>query len=157
MKISVERYRATDSIRKSLKKKLVSSRSVIPVLVVGSLILLACLHVWQRVYVMQLVKEVSVLDKENRELHDIVKKANLEILELSSLSRIEKIAGDEFNMTGTSSENIYTLTFKESQPGPEGLHDVISSLQKVAEHLPTLSESNAETIDIFETDESNIK
>jgi cell division protein FtsL len=157
MKISVERYRATDSIRKSLKKKLVSSRSVIPILVIGSLILLACLHVWQRVYVMGLVKEVSVLEKRNKELTDIVKKANLEILELSSLSRIEKIAGERLDMSGTRSENIFTLTFKESQPGPEGLHDVISSLQKVADHLPTLSESNAETIDIFETDESQIK
>ncbi len=157
MKISVERYRATDSIRKSLRKKLVSSRSVIPVLVVGSLILLACLHVWQRVYVMGLVKEVTVLEKKNKDLTDTVKKANLDILELSSLSRIEKIAGEQLHLSGTRSENIYTLTFKERQPAPEGLRDVISSLQKVAEHLPTLSESNAETTDIFETDESQIK
>lgn len=157
MKISVERYRATDSIRKSLKKRLVSSRTVIPVLVIGSLIVLACLHIWQRVYVMRLVKEVSVLEMENRQLTDIVKKANLEILELSSLSRIEKIAGEQLQMSGTRSENIFTLTFRESPPGPEGLHDVISSLQKVADHLPSLSESNAETIDIFETDDSQSK
>ncbi len=140
-----------------MKKRLVSSRTVIPVLVIGSLIVLACLHIWQRVYVMRLVKEVSVLEMENRQLTDIVKKANLEILELSSLSRIEKIAGEQLQMSGTRSENIFTLTFRESPPGPEGLHDVISSLQKVADHLPSLSESNAETIDIFETDDSQSK
>ena len=157
MKISVKRYRATDSIRKSLKKKLVSSRTVIPVLVVGSLIILACLHIWQRVYVMHLVKEVTVLEKENKQITDIVKKANLEILEFSSLSRIEKIAGEQLQMSGTRSENIFTLTLKESTPRPEGLHDVISSLQKVAEYFPTLSESKAETIDIFDTDEHHSK
>lgn len=157
MKISVERYRATGNIRKSLKKKLVSSRTIIPVLVIGSLIILACLHIWQRVYVMRLVKEVSALETKNKKLTDIVKKANLEILEFSSLSRIEKIASEQLHMSGTRSENIFTLTFKESTPGPEGLQEVISSLHKIADHLPTLSESNAETIDIFETDESQIK
>jgi len=78
-------------------------------MIVGSIILLACLHVWQRVYVMGLVKDVSVLEKENKNLKDLVKKANMEVIELSRLSRIEKIAKEDLGLTRTSSENLFTL------------------------------------------------
>jgi cell division protein FtsL len=154
MKISVERYRATDNIKKSLKKKLVSSKSVIPVLIVISCVVLACLHIWQRVYVMHLVTETTVLEMKNKRLKDLVKKANLEVLELSSLSRIEKIAAERLHMNGSRSENIFTLILKETDPRPEGLNDIISSLRKVADNFPVISESKAETVDIFELDEN---
>jgi len=154
MKISVERYRATDNIKKSLKKKLVSSKSVIPVIIVISCVVLGCLHIWQRVYVMHLVRETTTLEMKNKRLKDLVKKANLGMLELSCLSRIEKIAVERLHMKGTRSENIFTLTLRETEPRSEGLNDIISSLKKVADNFPVISESKAETVDIFELDEN---
>ncbi|PKK84138.1 MAG: hypothetical protein CVT49_04900 [candidate division Zixibacteria bacterium HGW-Zixibacteria-1] len=153
MKISVQRYRATGGFRKSLKKRLVSSRTLIPAMIVGSIILLACLHVWQRVYVMGLVKEVSVLEKENNNLKDLVKKSNMEITELSRLSRIEEIATEQLGLTRTGSENLYTLSISRDDYKAEGLDDVVTSLKKIAENLPVLNETKAATNGIFESDE----
>jgi len=153
MKISVQRYRATGNLKNSLKKRLVSSRSLIPALIVSSIILLACLHIWQRVYVMGLVKEVSVLEKENKNLKDLVKKTRVEIVELSRLSRIEKIAVEELGLTRTSSENLFTLSVNREEKKSEGLDDVVTSLKKIADNLPVLNETKAATNSIFESDE----
>ena len=153
MKISVQRYRATGSLKNTLKKRLVSSRSIIPALIVASVILLACLHIWQRVHVMGLVKEVSVLENENKNLKDMVKKTNMEITELSRLSRIEKIAVEELGLTRTSSENLYTLSVSREDRKTEGLEDVVTSLKKIADNLPVLNETRAATSNIFDSDE----
>jgi len=153
MKISVQRYRATGNLKNSLKKRLVSSRSLIPALIVSSIILLACLHIWQRVYVMGLVKEVSVLEKENKNLKNLVKKTRVEIVELSRLSRIEKIAVEELGLTRTSSENLFTLSVNREEKKSEGLDEVVTSLKKIAENLPVLNETKAATSSIFESDE----
>ena len=153
MKISVQRYRATGSIRNTLKKRLVSSRTLIPTMIVGSIILLACLHVWQRVYVMGLVKEVTVLEKENNNLKDLLKKSDMEVTELSRLSRIEEIATEQLGLTRTGSENLYTLSINKDNNKTTGLDDVVTSLKKIADNLPVLNETNAATNDIFETNE----
>ena len=153
MKISVQRYRATGNLKNSLKKRLVSSKSLIPAMIVGSIILLACLHVWQRVYVMGLVKDVSVLEKENKNLKDLVKKANMEVIELSRLSRIEKMAKEDLGLTRTSSENLFTLNIDREENNSEGFEDVVTSLKKIADNLPVLNETRAATSSIFESDE----
>lgn len=153
MKISVQRYRATGNLRNSLRKKLVSSRSLIPTLFVGSVILLACLHIWQRVYVMGLVREVSVLEKENKTLSDLVKKTEMDIVELSRLSRIEKVATEQLGMSRVNMENTFTLTLNGAEIKTEGLGEVVASLKKIADNLPVLNESKAETSEIFEGNE----
>jgi cell division protein FtsL len=153
MKISVQRYRATGSLRNSLRKRLVSSRSIIPVLSIATLILLACLHVWQRVHVMDLVRDVTKLENENKRLTDLVRKADIEITELSCLSRIEPIATDKLGLLKTGSENVFTLAIDEDEARPEGLNEVVSSLKKIADNFPVLNESRAATSDIFESDE----
>lgn len=153
MKISVQRYRATGSLRNSLRKKLVSSRSLIPVLLLGSLILLACVHIWQRVYVMGLVQEVTVLENENRCLKDLVKKTDMEIIDLSRLSRIEQLATRELGLSRKGSEDLYLLSLNDAETESEGFDEVVTSLKKIADNFPVLSESKAETIDIFELNE----
>jgi len=153
MKISVQRYRATDILRNSLKKKLVSSRSIIPALFVGSIIILACLHVWQRVYVMGLVQEVSVLEKENKSLKDIVKKTDMNIVELSRLSHIEPLAAEKLGLSKKGAENTFTLSLSGTEFKSEGLGEVVTSLRKIADNLPVLNETKAETSEIFESNE----
>jgi cell division protein FtsL len=138
-------------MRHSLKKRIVSSKSLIPALFVTSLILLACLHVWQRVYVMGLVKEVSTLKTENGRLKDLVKKANMEVIELSRLSRIEKIAGEKLGLSKSDTENLFTLSLGDRGFQPEGLEEVVTSLKKIADNLPVLNESRAETDGVFDS------
>ena len=153
MKISVQRYRATGSLKNSLRKRLVSSRSIIPVLSIATLIMLACLHIYQRVHVMNLVSEVTELEKENKRLTDLVRKTDMEITELSCLSRIESIAVKELGLSKTGSENVFTLTMDDDVTKPEGLNEVVSSLRKIADNFPVLNESRAATRDIFESDD----
>jgi cell division protein FtsL len=150
MKISVARYRATDSLKNSLKRRLVTSRSIIPILFAVSLILLACLHVWQRVYVMGLVQEVSTLRATNNKLGDLIKKKSLKNIDLSRLSRIEKLAYDNFKMATTTAGNSFTLTAGNRRVNNSGLDEMVESMKKLADNLPVLTESNAETSDIFE-------
>lgn len=118
-----------------------------------SIIALACLHVWQRVYVIGLVAEVSQDRVENKKLTDMVKKSRVEIIELSRLSRIEKIAKEELGMNRNGFENIYTLKLDDDQVREHGLDEVVNSLKKLADNLPVLNESQAETIELFEQDE----
>jgi hypothetical protein len=150
MKISVQRYRATGSLKKTLKKKLVSSRMTIPTLFLGTLILLACLHIWQRVYVMELAREASACESENRYLKDLVKKADMQIVELTRSARIEEFATNEFGLLRTGSENMYTLTLNGAEENANGLGEVVTSLKKIADNLPVLNESKAATGNIFE-------
>jgi len=150
MKISVARYRATASLKKTLKRRLVTSRSIIPILFAVSLILFACLFIWQRVYVMGLVQEVSTLRTTNNKLSDLVKKNSLKNVDLSRLSRIEKLAYDNFKMAATTAGNSFTLTAGNRRARNSGLDEMVESLKKFADNLPVLTESNAATSDIFD-------
>lgn len=150
MRVSVERYRATNKIKKSLLKQLVSSRFIVPALVLATMVLLPCILVWQNVYVMNLVGEVSALEQDNKKLDDALKKKRSEIIDLSRLSRIEEIAVRDLKMSPVKSENMYTLTVNQSIDVNDGLDEVFESLKKFADHLPVVSESKAATEDIFD-------
>jgi cell division protein FtsL len=153
MKSSILRYRATGYIKNSFGKKIVSSKSFIPILFAVSIILLSCLHVWQRVYVIGLVQEVSHVEKENKILTDKLKKAEIEKIELSRLSRIEKVANEKFGLEKTGARNLFTLQLDGNGSEPEGIGEVITSLKKIADNFPVLNETKAETIGVFELDE----
>ena len=153
MKLSIQRYRATGNLKKTLGKRIVSSKTIIPVIFIGSLIILGCLHVWQRVYVMSLVKTVRSLEKDNKELRDILKKTDMDVIDLSRLARIEPIAVDELGLRKTSTENMFTLTLDYSRQERQGINEVVSSLKKIADNLPVLTETKAAESDLFETNE----
>jgi cell division protein FtsL len=155
MKISVARYRATSNLRKTFGKRIVSSKLLIPIIFTASIIILACLQVWQRVYVIGLVSEVSRYENENRKLTDLYKKIQMENIELSRLSRIEKIAAEKFGLEKTGAQNLFTLQLPESSFQDDGLDAVVTSLKKIADNLPVINETKAETIDIFDTDEKS--
>ena len=152
MKISVQTYRATDSIRNSLRKRLVSSRALAVTIIVGSFIHLACIYIWQRVYVLNLVREVSTLEKEKVDLKDLLKKTEIEVTELSRLNRIESIAIAQLGLMRTGTENLYTLTPQKVEKKPEGIDEVVAALKKIADNLPILNETKASTDSIFEFD-----
>ena len=151
MEISLQRHRSTDRYKKSLGRRLVSSRALIPSLFIAAIILFACLHVWQRVYVFGLVKEVSRLEKESANLDDLLKKTNAEIADLSRLSRVEEVASRELGLGRTKAENMFTLVLKKPEVKRDALDNVVLSLRKLADNLPVLTESKADTINVFDT------
>jgi len=156
MGISLERYQSTDRLRHSWSKRLVSSRSLIPALFVGVIVLFACVHVWQRVYVLGLVKEIGALEKEGDALNDLVKKTNAEIADLSRVGRVELIASRDLGMERTNSDNVFTLVVKKPETVKKQgeLDNVYSSLKKLADNLPVINESRADTIGTIEADEN---
>ncbi|MFH2035155.1 MAG: hypothetical protein ABIJ45_02030 [Candidatus Zixiibacteriota bacterium] len=153
MKISIERYRSTDILKKALGKKIVSSKSIIPIICIAGVIILGCLQIWQRVYVMDLVNEVSTHEKENRQIRDLLKKAEMRNIELAKRERIEKIAEEKLGMKRTDVGQIYTLQNYEYDSDQTGIDDVVSSLKKIADNLPVLNETKAETLEIFDLNE----
>lgn len=150
MNEAVDRYRHTNKLKKGLLRQLVSSRFIVPSLVAATLVLLPCILVWQNVYVMNLVKDVSALEKENKDLQDALKKKRAEIIDLGRLSRIEAVAAEELHMKPVKSENMYTLTVDRSLDVEGGVDEVVESLKKFADHLPVVSESKAANEDIFD-------
>jgi hypothetical protein len=102
---------------------------------------------------MNISTEIADLKKENDCLNDLLKKSNADISELSRLSRIEKLATDEMGLVRTPSENLYTIITDNSYGEHGGFSELVNTLQKVAEHMPVISESKAETTNIFGFDE----
>jgi cell division protein FtsL len=154
MKISVQRYQATDRLKKSFSRRMVSSRVVLPFLVVIAIILFACFHVWQRVHVLNLGKEISRLEKEKVILNDLLKKSSSDIMELTRVSRIEEIAMGEMGMVRGGTDKMFTLEVKRAEVKKDDLDNVVSSLKKLADNLPVINESKAETAGVFEIDEN---
>jgi len=102
------------------------------------------------------VKEVGGLEKEREVLTDLSKKTNAEIMDLSRVSRVEQIASRDLGMARTSTENMLTLVVKKSPTiKKQGeLDNVVSSLKKLADNLPVINESRADTMGTIETNEN---
>jgi hypothetical protein len=132
----------------------VSSKSFAPTLIIISIILLACLHVWQRVYVIGLVDEVAGYRQDHEKLSDLLKKTNIEIIELSRPSRIKSVAVEKLGLQEPDWGRVYTLKLNDDQDLEPGLDEVVQSFKKLADNLPVLNESRAETIkEIIESDD----
>lgn len=70
------------------------------------LIILSTLYVWQRITVIKLLKETEGFKKVLAQEEKKYKYLNLEITELSSIERIEKIARENLGMVYPSREQI---------------------------------------------------
>ena len=99
---------------------------------------------------MGLLREVNVLEKENSLLQDKVKKSRADIVELTRLNRIDSLAVGKLGMSKVNFDNLFTLISDRPASAPDGIDEVVGSLKKFAEHLPVISESRAETGEIFD-------
>lgn len=157
---SVRKFNQTRELQFSPLKRIRSHR-YFPAAVIGILLIGAgCLHIWQRVTVIEMAKEVSTLRASNRILVDDVKKIQSDIASLSSATRIEQFAVDSLGMTSVSADRLYTLVRKPEQSMPtDELDAMISSIRRVADYLPAMSEANANSRDVrkirFETTGGN--
>lgn len=141
---SIRNFKETLEMRSQLFKRLQRHR-YFPIALIAAVILAAsCLHVWQRVMVIGLVKEVSHLQKENRRLVDDTQKVQSEIASLCMSARIENYAADSLGMSSVPVDHLYTLVPEASRRVPtDELATMLSSIKRVAEYLPVLTEAQA--------------
>ena len=155
---SVRKFKETVELRSTFLQRLRSHRFVPVVAISVALLAAACLHVWQRVTVIELAKDTAVLRKTNRDLVDDVKKLQSDIAALSMPSRIETYAVDTLGMQRVDPDRLFTLvnTSEKDIPDDEFVA-MVSTIRRVADFLPvnTVAEaSNRELKPIrFEQDE----
>ena len=140
---SVRKFKETLEFRSNFIKRLRSHRYFPLIVLIGAFLVIACFHVWQRVHVMKLVHEVSLLRQHNIELLDHYKKVNSDISALMMTSRIEKIALDSLGLEQVSADRLFTLVKKPHQDlPPDELSTMLSSIKRVAEYMPVITGNN---------------
>ncbi|GEM_PF-1916958 len=154
MDYSVTRYQATGRFSKSFAKRVIASRAIVPALSLTLLMIFACLHIWQRNYVLALERQNGLLEDESGRLNDLIKKTSGEITELTRVSRIEPLATEKLGLQRTNAENIFTIVIEKPQVKREGIDNVLFTLQNLADHLPIVTESKAETLKIFDSNDN---
>ena len=142
MKKTVRKFKETVEIQSSLFQRLRSHRYFTVVVLAAACLLVSCFYVWQRVRVLELVKEVSALDKEHTELLDDLRKVKSDIASLTLASRIESYATDTLGMKPIEAERLFTLAPRESKPSePDDLAAMMSAIRHVADYMPVISEA----------------
>lgn len=141
---SVRKFKETIEFR-SLPFNRLRSHRYFPATVLALVILAAaCIHIWQRVVVISLVKEVSALQKENRGLVDAGHKVQTDVAALCMATRIERYALDTLGLKRVSPDSIYTLVPRSvGELSSDELTTMMSSIRRVAEYLPVLTDANA--------------
>jgi cell division protein FtsL len=144
MKETIRQFKETVEIRSSVFNRLRSHRYFPMALLFGVLLSAACVHVWQRVRVVELVKEVSQLKKENTRLLDIKNKVHSEIAALSTASRIERCAADTLGLVRVKADRLFTLVPRnQSYEQPDELELMLYAINRVAQAVPAITESSA--------------
>lgn len=147
---SVRRFKESDDLRSGFFKRLRAHR-FFPIGVVTILVIaVACGHIWQRVVVLDLLKDVTRLEAEQRSLIDDTRKLRSEIDQLSMAARIETLAMDSLGLQHVHTDRLLTLV-PPPQKKPATVVEqrdefttMISSIKRVAKYLPTISETQAE-------------
>jgi len=141
---AVRNFKETLEMRSQLFKRLQRHRYFPIAMIVTVILAAACVHVWQRVMVIGLVKEVSQLEKENYRLVDDTQKVQSEIASLCMSARIEQYAADSLGLQPVPVDHLYTLVPEASRSVPsDELATMLSSIKRVARYLPVLTEAQA--------------
>ncbi len=119
------------------------------VVIALALLAAACVHVWQRVMVIELAKEVATLRGENRSLVDDTRKLRSEIVALSMATRIERYAVDSLGLQPVTADRLLTLVKESEKDIPyDELTVMFSSIKRIADYLPVLTEAEATARDL---------
>lgn len=149
MRETVRKFKETVEIRSSVFNRVRSHRYFPAALLCFLLMAAACIHIWQRVKVVELVKEVSQLRTENTELLDAKKKLHSEVAALSTASRIEQYATDTLGLRPVDAERLFTLIpNKQSYKPPDDLELLLYAINRVTDNVPTISVNSAMAKDV---------
>ena len=145
MREAVRKFKETVEIQSSLLNKIRSHPYYRTSLLVGLILVVACFHIWQRVQVVHLVHEVSLLKQDNASLLDNKKKLYSSITQLSSSERIQSYAVDSLGLKPVSADRMLTLKLKNIKPQqPDELQRMFSALKRVTDFLPVVEETKAQ-------------
>lgn len=141
---SIRKFKETLEMRSGILTRFRSHQFFSIGLMGTALLLVACIHIWQRVHVIHLVKETGDLRVENRQLVDDTKKIFTEVSALSMASRIERCATDSLGLQQVSADRLYTIMREQEKPKQQDeLASVATSIKRVADYFPVLSEAQA--------------
>jgi len=143
---SLRKFKETVEMRASLFQRVRTHRHFSTGLVLAVFVIVACVHIWQRVHVIRLSQQVGALREENRSLIDATKKIRSEVAALSMGSRVETYAADSLGLLPVAAERLVIIERDRSKQEVETdeLGNVLSSIKRVSDYLPVLSEAQAE-------------
>ncbi len=145
----VRKFKETVEIRTSLTNRILSHRYLPAALLVIMFVAGCFIHVWQRVRVLELVKDVSSLRAENNRLIDASSKLNIRLAELSSASRIERYAQDSLGLRIPKADQVYSLLGKEEElVEPDELATLFQAIERVTRYVPAIAPSHATAGDL---------
>jgi len=102
------------------------------------------IHIWQRVRVMALVKEVDILKAENVSLTDDAIKYEAELSRLLSAERVIAYARDSLKMIAVPADRLFTLQREEEeQVTPDEIALMRKAIERITTHMPRLTRSEA--------------
>lgn len=147
MALSVRKFKETVELQSGLFARIRSHRHFSTGMMLATLILVACVHIWQRVHVIHLVQEVAFLRDENKNLVDETKKVRTDVAALEMASRIQTCATDSLGLQPISADRLYSIDLRmegaTSTDSTDELTTVVSSIKRVADYLPVMTEARA--------------
>ena len=158
MREAVRKFKETVEI-KSTKFNKIKSHRYFPMAVILTLLLTAaCIHIWQRVRVVSLVKEIAQLKQENASLLDNKKKLYSEIAALTTASRIGKYAIDTLGMKPVPADRLLTLIPNEHESQrPDDLALLLNAIKRVVDYMPVIEETRASATGVENLDVDSLE
>lgn len=110
---------------------------------------LACIHVWQRVTVIESGRAVQKLQGERIRLQDETKKLRSQIAQLSMISRISRYASDSLGMRPIPPQDLFTIIERPlPERQPDDMSMLVASLERLADYLPVQATASALSRDL---------
>ncbi len=144
MKQTIRKFKETVEINSSTLNKLKSHKYFSLSTLFVCFLIVCCFHIWQQAIVVSLVKDVSLLEKENLVLLDSKKKLYSKIASLSTSSRIERYAADSLGLRLVDADNMHTLVpDKIVLSQPDELQQMLTAVKRIAQFFPVIEETRA--------------
>ena len=139
----VRKFKETLDIRSSILVRVRSHRYFPVSLLITVFLMASVIHIWQRVRVLELVREVSELRTHKAVLADDATRLNAQIAALSLAGRVETYARDTLGLVPLSAERLFSLVRKDKVREMDDLTVVLQAIERVTEHMPVISETRA--------------
>ncbi len=144
MKRTIRKFKETVEIQSSLVNRVRTSRYLPAAGLVCVVLLASCIHIWQRVRVLDLVHETSLLKQENLGLADDVRKVYGDVASLSMSSRIRAYAADTLGLKTVPAEKLFTLVPHGGRVSlADDLDRMLGAVKRVTDYIPRVTETEA--------------
>jgi cell division protein FtsL len=148
---SVRRYAETLEVKPSFRSRMVRHRHFPTVMLLLLVIVLICLHIWQRVFAIELANQVVTLRTAQQGYTDALKKQTSEIVALSTPTRIQTFAKDSLGMLPVAADRLFTVVTSTEQDRTveTPMTQMFAAFKRLGDYLPTSTEALAEPRDLI--------